>query len=428
MTTELQRDRKEFQRLCVDLVTELTGRPIGLYYNRNGKEEGECLGQTSDFIISQKSWDRFESFCQYMHRDPDRKQRCLRDHEKRAKHPDAAGHEMCWAGLHNCTVTSREGAPGKVVLMGGEFVAQNEREESLQRFEHFADSMRLSAEDRQALRQRLLDAPVWSENDVERFRERLRMIVEWYEAYESMLERFEQSVHNIAHEFLIHVTALNVECDLLEEDMVRASDVRRNLKQRVRELHHKIHRLDDVVATHLVSYQEDPRFEVGTIGPIIYSAVNVYESQAREKMVDLRVELEKVDTHTHELEVARAHLRRALHNLVQNAVKYSFHGFSRRGELHERYVRIWGRSCGETYEIGIENYGVGIEPDEYDLIFEPGYQGRLTRNEYRSGSGNGLYFVKKVVDLHGGTVHVSSTPVGSAYLTRFTIRLPFRQS
>jgi signal transduction histidine kinase len=49
------------------------------------------------------------------------------------------------------------------------------------------------------------------------------------------------------------------------------------------------------------------------------------------------------------------------------------------------YVSLAGQVRDGGYEITVENYGVGIDPDEYELIFQRGYQGRQTRREYRSG-------------------------------------------
>ena len=85
----------------------------------------------------------------------------------------------------------------------------------------------------------------------------------------------------------------------------------------------------------------------------------------------------------------------------------------------------------------LENYGVGILPREVDegLIFLDGYQGELTQGEYRTGSGKGLYFTKRVIERHSGEVKVVSTPKGDEargpegqpHLTQLVVLLPFAQ-
>lgn len=411
----------DFQELCVELVTELTNRPIGLSYTIDSDK-----GTDNSFIISSNSWERFESFCQYMHQDPKRKNHCMRNHEDRATRSVGTEIGICWAGIHNCTV-SRQVGNRKIAMMGGEFIAKHEIKKSRERFDGFLKSMKLTPRDREELEKRFNEIAVWPPAQINAFQKHLQQILDWYESYEVMRQEFEQSVHNVAHEFLIHVTGLNVECDLLEEDVVASPKIRRDIKKRVQELHHKIRRLDDIVNNHLVYYQATPRFEIKTIGPIIYDAIDVYQSQALEKDVDIRVDLEKDNTRTHEIEMAPAYLRRAIHNLVQNAVKYSYFGHRRAGSKKRRFVRICGRRVRDSYEIIFENFGIGIEEDEYELIFERGYQGRLTKNEYRPGSGNGLFFTKTIIELHHGSIKVKSTPLGSAYLTRFIVSLPLKQ-
>ena len=100
-------------------------------------------------------------------------------------------------------------------------------------------------------------------------------------------------------------------------------------------------------------------------------------------------------------------------------------------------MQINGYPGEEDYIIEINNYGVGILPEEIQsrVIFQDGYQGKLTRDEYRTGSGKGLYFVSQVIAQHQGRIEVESRsvadeddPEGQPHLTRFTIYLPYQKS
>jgi signal transduction histidine kinase len=71
--------------------------------------------------------------------------------------------------------------------------------------------------------------------------------------------------------------------------------------------------------------------------------------------------------------------------------------------------------------------GVGIDPDEYELIFKGGYQGRRTRAAYRPGEGLGLRLAKRVIERHNGQTSVSSVDQKSAFLNTFTLFLPYVQ-
>ncbi len=86
-----------------------------------------------------------------------------------------------------------------------------------------------------------------------------------------------------------------------------------------------------------------------------------------------------------------------LTNLLSNASKYSPDG-----SLIELSVNCKPREV--TFVI--QDRGIGIDKSDLDRIFEPFYRGANTSNII--GSGLGLTVVKKFVDLHGGTIRITS--------------------
>jgi signal transduction histidine kinase len=114
--------------------------------------------------------------------------------------------------------------------------------------------------------------------------------------------------------------------------------------------------------------------------------------------------------------VDRSSIERAIKNLISNAIKYS---------ADSRYIRI---SAGtETLRastrvwIAVEDKGIGIFPDELALIFEPFRRGREAIERNLPGTGLGLSLVRRIMQLHGGSVEVRSEPgAGST----FTLYLP----
>jgi signal transduction histidine kinase len=102
-------------------------------------------------------------------------------------------------------------------------------------------------------------------------------------------------------------------------------------------------------------------------------------------------------------------LRIAISNLVSNAIKYS-------GD--EPVVRVSGTVVGERVEIRVMDNGPGIAPADLPHIFDLYYRGG---GRTASGSGLGLYLVKRIVESHGGTVAADST-VGQG--TTMVMRLP----
>jgi PAS domain S-box-containing protein len=105
-------------------------------------------------------------------------------------------------------------------------------------------------------------------------------------------------------------------------------------------------------------------------------------------------------------------LQQVFDNLVSNAVKFTGAGGA---------VRIAARHDDSTWQIAIEDSGIGIPPAELDHIFDRFVRGSNARTGGLPGTGLGLSVVKATTELHGGRVEAEST-VGSG--TTFRVYLP----
>lgn len=94
-------------------------------------------------------------------------------------------------------------------------------------------------------------------------------------------------------------------------------------------------------------------------------------------------------------------LRRALNNLVENAVTYTPAG-------KKITLRLENRNGSIAFVI--EDQGIGIPPDQLPKIFERFYRGDESRSRRVSGSGLGLAIVEAVVRAHDGEIQVESVP------------------
>jgi PAS domain S-box-containing protein len=107
-------------------------------------------------------------------------------------------------------------------------------------------------------------------------------------------------------------------------------------------------------------------------------------------------------------------LERVLGNLLGNAIKYSPAG----GKITIRIARE-GNGNAEVAVLSVQDCGVGIPQADLSLIFE---RFRRAGNvESIAGSGIGLAGAKRIVELHGGTIAVTST---EGQGSTFTVRLP----
>jgi CheY-like chemotaxis protein/HPt (histidine-containing phosphotransfer) domain-containing protein len=105
-------------------------------------------------------------------------------------------------------------------------------------------------------------------------------------------------------------------------------------------------------------------------------------------------------------------LRQILLNLVGNAVK-----FTRRG-----VVRLLARVDGERLVVEVVDTGIGIAPEQLQVLFQPFTQADLSLTRRFGGSGLGLAISKTLAEALGGTISVESE-IGRG--STFRLSLPF---
>jgi two-component system, sensor histidine kinase len=125
-----------------------------------------------------------------------------------------------------------------------------------------------------------------------------------------------------------------------------------------------------------------------------------------------RIELE-VDGGPHWIHGDPVRIEQIVTNVLSNAIKYTHRGGMIRVAL--------AAQDGETV-LRISDNGLGIAPDLLPQIFEPFVQGERTLDRAQGGLGVGLTLVRRLVELHGGSVSASSDGPGCG--SRFFIRLP----
>jgi PAS domain S-box-containing protein len=106
-------------------------------------------------------------------------------------------------------------------------------------------------------------------------------------------------------------------------------------------------------------------------------------------------------------------LAQVFQNLLTNAAKYT-----------ERGGRIWltAEREGSDVVVRVRDTGVGIPPEKLPRLFEMFFQVDRTLERSQGGLGIGLSLVRRLVELHGGTVEARSEGVGRG--SEFTVRLP----
>lgn len=98
-------------------------------------------------------------------------------------------------------------------------------------------------------------------------------------------------------------------------------------------------------------------------------------------------------------------------NLIDNAVKYTPSG----GHIHLAIAQV-----GDDVELTVTDTGVGIPADLLPHVFEVFVQGTISLDRSQGGLGIGLSLVRRLVELHGGTIvaHSDGTSNGSTFIMR----------
>ena len=140
----------------------------------------------------------------------------------------------------------------------------------------------------------------------------------------------------------------------------------------------------------------------------VRSAVLLLERNWTRKNVDLQLDFDEFD-----IEANEELLKQVWINLVDNAVKF----VPRCGTISLEVV-----DAGENLRVMVSNTGKEIPKDKQDKIFNKFYQ--ADESHAQEGNGIGLAIVKRIVELHEGTISVKS----ENGMTTFTVELPKKQS
>jgi len=146
------------------------------------------------------------------------------------------------------------------------------------------------------------------------------------------------------------------------------------------------------------------------VAPVIARAVESVSHLIEEKRHELNI---SVATGPMRVKADPTRLEQIVTNLVTNAAKYTDPGGSITvGAAHERGSVV----------IKVKDDGLGLTPAMLGQVFELFAQAEKSLDRARGGLGIGLSVVKKLVEMHGGTVEATSAGLGRG--SEFSVRLP----
>ncbi len=216
----------------------------------------------------------------------------------------------------------------------------------------------------------------------------------------------EQLSASIAHEIRNPITAVKSLVQQMGED---PADV--DQEEYARVAIEELERVERSI-THLLRYarEEETRVAAVEMEDVLESALETFRDRARRSGVEIVRRYDGPGT----LEGDAEQLRRVVINLVANALD----AFEERGVESPRIDVSMGANLASTQVwVRVADNARGIDPETRQRIFDPFYTSR------DQGTGLGLALCRKIVDAHGGTIELSSTPgEGSEFVLTFPRR------
>ncbi len=402
----LPKEIKQLQEEAVRRATDSVGGPVGLYE--------EWPDEEPTLIITEDTGKHGRSFCRAIWENKENKTNCILDHKHRAltQSQEAVSQPIseCWLGVHNAFCSLKENS-SNISLLGGAFLVTELKKGAYIKLNEYIQSA--PKEQQEKLIGLWNDIPEFTERQVINITaKQLELVGLWYSFTINELSHFRYEESQVSHDLLLFLQSLMGNIEILGVELKRSQNLGKKWDVRFEEILKQCESYAEILGTRLGNLG-DPEFNYYPLKNIIYDTVELHRSKAKKKWIDLIVDLDKViddkgQPHFPDIRMAKDYLSRAFHNILDNAIKYSYSGTAERS----REILIVGKFHNIKnvlgYAITIRNYGIGIEEDEIEKVFERGYQGKRRAGEMRPGFGVGLSFVKECIELHGGTILIES--------------------
>lgn len=145
------------------------------------------------------------------------------------------------------------------------------------------------------------------------------------------------------------------------------------------------------------------------ISALIFNTLLSFEQSINQKSIDI-TGLDTMDNIY--VNIDKDLINQVIYNLVDNAVKFTEDG---------GYIDVRAKQGAEYTNVIIRNSGAGVPSEEIERIFERFYKVDKSRGLDNKSTGLGLYIVKSIVEMHGGTIEARSK---SDEYTEFEFTLP----
>lgn len=218
-------------------------------------------------------------------------------------------------------------------------------------------------------------------------------------------------VSNVSHELRTPLSLIRMFAETLEMKRVPTEKKKQEYYGIILHETERLTRLINNILnfSRMESHTRKYQFTVTSVNDIITSVLSIYAYQLEQMKCTVQRELSATLPPISADEEA---LAEALHNLIDNAIKYS---------RDDKFLRIATWHNAKHIMIEVEDHGIGIPEEHHRKIFDKFYRVSHGLVHSAKGSGLGLAIVQHIVQSHGGSISMKSKP-GTGSI--FTIVLP----
>ena len=221
----------------------------------------------------------------------------------------------------------------------------------------------------------------------------------------------EDFTHNITHELKTPIAVAYAANDALLNFPTDTPEKRKDYHLIVQEQLKQLGGLVEQILSMSMEQRKNFRlnYETVELQPMLENII-IQQRLKADKPVSIHLQMEGNIS----IRADRTHLSNMISNLSNNAVKYS----DEKAEICIK-CQIHGKTC----QISVIDKGIGIPLDKQPYLFNKFYRVPTGNRHDVKGYGLGLYYVKTMAELHGGSIHVESSPgKGST----FTLEIPLK--
>ncbi len=217
-------------------------------------------------------------------------------------------------------------------------------------------------------------------------------------------------INNMTHEFKTPIATISLAAEVLSETGMQDNiEARKKYIGVIRDENDRLARqVERVLESSMLENNElllDR--ELTNVHDLIKGCIDTFQAVNTEFDFEARLDAinDRIMADTH-------HMENVMNNLLDNAVKYSD---------TSRKIVVATRNSGENIQITVTDFGIGMEAARQKLIFDNFYRIPTGNLHDVKGFGLGLSYVRRLVELHEGSVTVRSAPGKGS---EFTLSLP----